>query len=583
MRLINVDTLEIEEFVGTDIPPYAILSHTWGHEEVSFQDWQDVSRASRMEGFAKIQGACQQARREELKYVWVDTNCIDKTSSAELSEAINSMYGWYRDASRCYVYLADTPDIAARTNSDGEVEKTDVFRRSKWFTRGWTLQELLAPRDVIFYSVNWVEIGTKIDLKTTLSQISGIESKYLTGSVPIWMASVAKRMSWMSKRVTTRIEDIAYCMLGLFEINMPLLYGEGPRAFLRLQEEILKVTDDQSIFCWEWKRNTVADDWASILAPCPAVFRYSGEFSPTAWIDDSEVVPYNVTNAGLSIRLPFVQTANSSFVCAVLQVRQEWVHGNGDTDFPYSQQVCIPLEKTRIHRRLPYPTKPFPLHMSMAGPEKNIYIVSRSRGPETSRGYISTASELSKLFTIPNFDVGFMLTFQPTDYGPFLTEVAFCTPGVEFIEKKSLLGFSLEDTNTAGKFAAVILSVTHFGPKTFMILLAVRLQEAADGTHKYKFYCQIIPQPVIDRAVACGLQLSDIVREVESKSMHVAHDIDFSSDGDATVALGNVIHYASSGGGHRQFVKVVNIVSGDLHKSDALKEETDSSISFFIP
>ena len=540
-----------------------------------------MSRASLKGGFAKIQGVCDQALRDELEYVWVDTNCIDKTSSAELSEAINSMFAWYRDASRCYVYLADTPETAARLSGDGKVDKDDPFRRSKWFTRGWTLQELLGPQNVVFFSVNWIQIGTKIELKTTLSQITGIEAKYLTGSIPIWLASVAKRMSWMSKRVTTRIEDIAYCMLGIFDINMPLLYGEGPRAFLRLQEEIVKATDDQSLFCWEWDRNIVTDDWASILAPCPAVFEYSGEFCPTAWDDNSDVVPYNVTNAGLSIKLPFIQTVNSNFVCGVLQVRQEWLRGNGDPDFPYSQQVCIPLEKGRIHRRLPFPRRPFPLHMAMAGTEKNVYIVSRTKSPESSRGYISTSDELLTLFSTPSFHVGFLLTLQPTENEPLMTEVCHCTPGMVFMERQSVLGVSFGRTNAAEPFAAGILNVTHLGLHMFMILLGIRLQEAANGTRSFKFYCQVVPQRVLMRAASFGLQLSDIVREVESSSMHIGDNVDFSSDGVGTVALGNMVHYSSSRNGHRQIVRVVHIVSGDMYKSDALREDTDSSISLF--
>lgn len=141
MRLINVRTLAIEQFFGSDTPPYAILSHTWGTEEVTFQDWQDISLASSKSGYAKIMGACEQATRSKLDCIWVDTNCIDKTSSAELSEAINSMWAWYRDASVCYAYLADAPDTATHLDSEGGaiLHIEDPFQQSKWFTRGWTL------------------------------------------------------------------------------------------------------------------------------------------------------------------------------------------------------------------------------------------------------------------------------------------------------------------------------------------------------------------------------------------------------------------------------------------------------------
>jgi hypothetical protein len=580
MRLINVRTFAIEEFIGTGIPPYAILSHTWGSEEVTYQDWQDISRASLKSGFAKIRGACDQAIRDKLEYVWVDTNCIDKTSSAELSEAINSMFTWYRNAAVCYVYLADTPDAAAQLNSDGKVDSDDPFRRSKWFTRGWTLQELLAPQNVVFFSMNWIQLGTKIDFKTPLSQITGIESKYLSGSIPIWLASIAKRMSWMSKRITTRVEDIAYCMVGIFDISMPLLYGEGSRAFLRLQEEILKATDDQSIFCWEWNRAHVIDGWASILAPCPAVFKSSGEFSPTAWDDHSDVVPYSITNVGLSIKLAFIQTANSNFVCGVLHVRQEWLRGNGDADFPYSHQICIPLEKARIHRRLPFPIRPFPLHMAMAGREKNVYIISSTRSPEISRGYISTRHELSTLFDVPNFDVGFLLTFEPTAFEINMPELFYCTQGVLFMETRSLLGFSFVRTDTAQNFAAGIIKLNHVGSETPLVLLAVRLCEDGKSARSYKFYCQVVPQVLVS-AVSRGLQLSEIVREVEANALHFEQDVDFSNDGVVTVALGNVIPYSISSGDYRQAVRIVHVVGLQKYRGAALEEDTDLSVSLF--
>jgi hypothetical protein len=162
------------------------------------------------------------------------------------------MFAWYSCASICYAYLADIPDTAAQFNIEGRVDKDDPFRRSKWFTRGWTLQELLAPQTILFLSSNWVQVGTKRNLVETISQITSVEAGFLKGLAPLWCASVAQRMSWVSRRVTTRIEDIAYCMLGIFDIHMPLLYGEGPRAFLRLQEEIIKASTDQSPFCWEW-------------------------------------------------------------------------------------------------------------------------------------------------------------------------------------------------------------------------------------------------------------------------------------------------------------------------------------------
>lgn len=248
MRLINVHTGELEEFFGrADVPPYAILSHTWGEGEVSYQDWQSQGvRASRA-GSAKIERACEQSRRDGLRYLWVDTNCIDKTSSAELSEAINSMFRWYTDSAVCYAYLADVEDP----------DDPQEFVRSRWFTRGWTLQELLAPEDVRFFSRDWQPMGTKLDRSGLISHITAISEAFLVGR-SLLQASVAERMSWAAYRNTSRQEDIAYCLLGLFSIQMPILYGERDGAFLRLQEEILKTSSDRKLlahllaFCWAW-------------------------------------------------------------------------------------------------------------------------------------------------------------------------------------------------------------------------------------------------------------------------------------------------------------------------------------------
>ncbi|KAK0634106.1 heterokaryon incompatibility protein-domain-containing protein [Immersiella caudata] len=249
MRLIDVQSLELSEFFGSNIPCYAILSHWWGSEEVKFQEWQK-------QGFSKILGACRRARRDGYQWLWVDTNCIDKTSSAELTEAINSMYQWYAGAGVCFAYLADI----------GPASQTK-FEDSKWFTRGLTLQELVALKEVVFYNVDWVLIGAKSQTLTDrISRATGIEEDVLLDSESSRAQSIAQRMSWLARRQTTRIEDMAYCMLGLFDINMPLLYGEGSKAFTRLQEDIIKLSTDHTIFCWEWT-SSVPKKWVSLLAP----------------------------------------------------------------------------------------------------------------------------------------------------------------------------------------------------------------------------------------------------------------------------------------------------------------------------
>ncbi|KAF5528527.1 Vegetative incompatibility protein HET-E-1 [Colletotrichum aenigma] len=243
MRLINTQTLELEDFPSNDlVPPYAILFHTWGDGEVTFHDWQDDEERAKKKGFHKIQSTCRRAVQDDYSHAWVDTNCIDKSSSAELSEAINSMFAWYENAAVCYVYMPDV--IQLPTKGYGT-----HFQESRWFTRGWTLQELIAPRNIVFYGRDWEMLGTKTGLVTTISKrITKIPRGCLLNEQPLSSFSTAQIMSWASSRVTTRPEDQACCLLGLFGVNMPLLYGEGSKAFVRLQEEIIKISDDQSIF-----------------------------------------------------------------------------------------------------------------------------------------------------------------------------------------------------------------------------------------------------------------------------------------------------------------------------------------------
>ncbi|KAH8805451.1 heterokaryon incompatibility protein-domain-containing protein [Xylogone sp. PMI_703] len=223
MRLISVHTKKLTDFIGQP-PPYTILSHTWGDGEVTLPDMCDERIAAAKRGFYKIHMCCKQAIKDDLEWIWVDTCCIDKTSSSELSEAINSMYQWYKKAEICYAYLSDVPEV--------------TFKKSRWFTRGWTLQELIAPYSIQFYDNSWNSLGSKQELAQEISQFTGIHSLALMGDY-LDHFSVAQKMFWASNRVTTKEEDIAYSLLGLFGINMPLLYGEGEKnAFLRLQAEI---------------------------------------------------------------------------------------------------------------------------------------------------------------------------------------------------------------------------------------------------------------------------------------------------------------------------------------------------------
>ena len=302
MRLINVYTLKLEEFPDERGIEYAILSHRWEEDEVSFQDMQGLEAAKEKKGFAKISKSCEHARYDGYGYVWVDTCCINKESSAELSEAINSMFRWYATSKVCYAFLSDVQINISGSNLRQEL------KQSMWFTRGWTLQELLAPTNIQFFDRQWTFLGTKHDLHDLLSDHTKISGLVLRHNKSLHTRSVAERMSWAARRVTTRIEDIAYCLMGIFAVNMPLLYGEGEKAFLRLQEEIIKQTDDHTIFAWCMPSDLA---YSGLLAGSPAAFADSREYrsvkhprmhSRHSGKDTPVAKPYTITNRGLSIR-----------------------------------------------------------------------------------------------------------------------------------------------------------------------------------------------------------------------------------------------------------------------------------------
>jgi hypothetical protein len=225
-------TFSLVERLGGNIPPYAILSHTWGtdEEEVSFKDLMD-GRGESKPGYRKIRFCGRQAAKDGLGFFWVDTCCIDKSSSAELTEAVNSMFRWYQKSARCYVYLSDV---------DYPTLWKIQFRRSRWFTRGWTLQELIAPPLVEFFSGSKQRIGDRQSIVPILQEITGISFEALQGT-PLSNFSVDERLSWAANRQTKREEDAAYCLLGIFDIHMPAIYGEGKKnALERLQRKIRK-------------------------------------------------------------------------------------------------------------------------------------------------------------------------------------------------------------------------------------------------------------------------------------------------------------------------------------------------------
>jgi Heterokaryon incompatibility protein (HET) len=253
MRLledVGHGNLKLVEKHDNDIPRYAILSHTWGADgdEVTFRDIMEGTGRDKI-GREKIEFCRAQAARDGLQHFWVDTCCIDKSSSAELSEAINSMFRWYRNADKCYVYL---PDVLMAGEATGMQSSSTVwkaeFRKSRWFTRGWTLQELIAPASVEFFSREHDRLGSKQSLEGTIHEITGIPIEALRGE-PLLDFEIEERFSWADHRETKRQEDKAYSLLGIFNIFMPLLYGEGrDNAFVRLRKAISNSSNRKRTF-----------------------------------------------------------------------------------------------------------------------------------------------------------------------------------------------------------------------------------------------------------------------------------------------------------------------------------------------
>jgi hypothetical protein len=351
MRLLNAETLEFAEFFDDDVPAYAILSHTWGREEVTYKDMgRPKEQRTAKEGYAKLKGTCEVAVDLGFQWIWVDTCCIDKSSSAELSEAINSMYAWYERADVCFAYLSDVlttdgqPDIwSPDANSDEDfLERMKVLQVVRWFTRGWTLQELLAPRSIYFYSQDWTPLGTRKSLSRELSQITRIDQSVLTRALRLHDRSicVAKKMSWAARRHTSRTEDKAYSLLGLFGVHMPLLYGEGQKAFIRLQEEIIRVSDDHTIFAWS-PLSDFDESGFSLLAPTSECFDSQG--GTVIRLDRQDFKhqgPFSLTNKGLRITLPIFPdpSSNSGSYLAALACR----YAND-----YRGPVCLRLSEDK--------------------------------------------------------------------------------------------------------------------------------------------------------------------------------------------------------------------------------------------
>ena len=356
MRLINVKAFlererlirrgkrvdrraKVLEFGDDEVTEYAILSHRWIEQEVDYNEIVELARMDEEErseirqrdGYRKILQSCKQARKDGYKWLWIDTCCIDKRSSAELSEAINSMYRWYENSGICYAYLHDLPGSSFPIAGDDErYPKSNGW--PEWFSRGWTLQEMIAPRDVRFFNKDWHPIGDKRILSPILEDITRVPQDILKEGLSSNRPCVAQIMSWAACRMTTRVEDRAYSLMGLLDVNMPMLYGEGKKAFRRLQLEIIRTSNDHSIFAWGIRRT------GSILADDPSFFQDCDKMElmdrhefieSLGWdipkeelssIDDDRLGTFPITNRGIQIWL-FLLAGSDSVFQALLPCR----------------------------------------------------------------------------------------------------------------------------------------------------------------------------------------------------------------------------------------------------------------------
>lgn len=333
----DTETRLLVDFYGSAMPAgseYAILSHCWqvpekGEKEVHFKDIKKFmtmkpkkrDEIRRRDGYRKILDTCRRANADGFHWAWVDTCCINRESSSELSEAINSMFQWYANSQLCYVYLQDVEDALPTERDEEKFPESGGW--PKWFTRGWTLQELVAPRTVHFFNRHWSFIGDKEGLADNLKTITRIPRSVLKHGIGFPRPSAAQILSWAADRRTTRVEDIAYSLLGLLGVNMPMLYGEGTKAFQRLQEEIIRRSNDLSIFAWD--PGARVPRTTSVLADDPTCFRGCHNIKKVEFDEFirelKEVIPeedlhqarlqtFSVTNGGIQIWLPLTPYHN---------------------------------------------------------------------------------------------------------------------------------------------------------------------------------------------------------------------------------------------------------------------------------
>lgn len=331
--LLSAKTLELHEF-DSSRPPYATLSCSWSAGSISLEDLIERDITSRKSSFPKLQAACCQARDFDLHWIWNDDVCIDRRSTMAISECSNSIGDIYWECSLCMVHLQDFPAGVIT-----EEERGSYLENCSWIRSAWTLPHLILPQESFFYDTNWVQIGQKSTLAGLRSNLLGIDTGVLDDRTTLAEYSVAKRMSWASGLWAPRIEDKAYSLLSIFGIRMSIQYGQGRRAFLRLQTEILKSTKDSSLFAW---KPLEFQKYHGVLARSPAefqhfrygprqVFQMDGQFRLA---HDGLAIETTTIDVGHRMHLPLY--CENSQICSIEILHQEgrFVRGSLSTPRP---------------------------------------------------------------------------------------------------------------------------------------------------------------------------------------------------------------------------------------------------------
>lgn len=503
MRLLNTRTYQLRWFnPEAGCPQYAILSHVWDmNGEVALADLQDLEMAKKHRMWKKIEDFCRVAREDGYDWGWDDTCCIDKSSSSELSEAINSMHAWYREAGTCYAFLADVEDIG----TEDPAAKGSTFRQSRWFTRGWTLQELIAPRIIFMMSKTWKPIGTKRALAGVIEEITNVDRTVLTNETPLEDISIARRMSWASNRQTTRKEDQAYSLMGLFGVNMPTIYGEEDKAFIRLQLAIIQQSSDHSLFAWgdahthekyraEERSDTLTHDpywtrdYRSLLASTPKLFEHSAGIEPLPIEQLAERVKVSIpvpeyfpTNFGISIHLPLLPTSDPNKFLALLACQ-----ANGGEDL-----VALLLHRMSgsanryhvgLHRRNELVPEPFqPVYRTFLIPLSSC---ARLDSSVASKLYIHSHNVNPQRSQEQGIAAGYLLLHGVEKPPPTAERIVFVFPGWMLRKLRAtgftVVGWDVADANTrAGWTPMNCWSKKAAGRLTFTTNVAPSLPVAA--------------------------------------------------------------------------------------------------------